>query len=117
MADGSPIAPPATPGIRLRDTAKSYGDTGSTVAALAPTSLDVRQGELLVLLGPSGCGKTTLLRMIGGLIAPSAGRIEIRGHPLGTKRGRNQEAGRDLGIVVQVPNPVPALPVAATLTP
>ena len=63
----------ADPGISLHDVVKNYDAPGNSVPALAATSLDVRQGEMLVLLGPSGCGKTTLLRMIGGLITPSAG--------------------------------------------
>src|SRR5258708_6443685 len=115
MADDSPIASPATPGTRPRAASKSDGGTGSTGAALAPKALDGRQGELLVLLGPSGCGKTTLLRMIGGLIAPSAGRIEIRGHRLWTKRGRTEEAVRELGIVFQEPNLFPWLTVEANV--
>ena len=55
------------------------------VEALRPTvavrevSLDVRDGEFLVLLGPSGCGKTTTLRMIAGFIAPTAGRVRLGG--------------------------------------
>ena len=66
---------------------------------------------MLVLLGPSGCGKTTLLRMIGGLIRPSEGRIEVAGLPLWTSNGRNQEAVRKLGIVFQEPNLFPWLTV------
>jgi len=66
---------------------------------------------MLVLLGPSGCGKTTLLRMIGGLIKPSEGRIEVAGLPLWTSNGRNQEAVRKLGIVFQDPNLFPWLTV------
>jgi len=81
------------------------------VPALAATSLDVRQGEMLVLLGPSGCGKTTLLRMIGGLIRPSEGRIDVAGLPLWTAGGRNQDAVRKLGIVFQEPNLFPWLTV------
>jgi NitT/TauT family transport system ATP-binding protein len=115
MADDSAVATDAVPGIRLRDAAKSYGDAGNTVSALSPTSLDVRQGELLVLLGPSGCGKTTLLRMIGGLIAPSEGSIEITGHPLWTRTGRNQDAVRKLGIVFQEPNLFPWLSIEANV--
>jgi len=45
-------------------------------------SLTVAPGEILALLGPSGCGKTTSLRMIAGLVQPSAGRIEIDGAPI-----------------------------------
>ena len=55
--------------------AKSYGDA----LALQPTDLTVQTGEFLTLLGPSGSGKTTLLQMIAGLVAPTAGRIEIDG--------------------------------------
>jgi NitT/TauT family transport system ATP-binding protein len=101
----------AIPGIRLHEIAKNYDSSGDTVQALAQTSLDVRQGEMLVLLGPSGCGKTTLLRMIGGLIAPSAGRIELAGQPLWSHGDRNGEAVRKLGFVFQEPNLFPWLTV------
>jgi NitT/TauT family transport system ATP-binding protein len=101
----------ADPGISLHDVVKNYDAPGNSVPALATTSLDVRQGEMLVLLGPSGCGKTTLLRMIGGLIKPSEGRIEVAGLPLWTSNGRNQEAVRKLGIVFQDPNLFPWLTV------
>ena len=101
----------ADPGISLHDVVKNYDAPGNSVPALAATSLDVRQGEMLVLLGPSGCGKTTLLRMIGGLIKPSEGRIEVAGLPLWTSNGRNQEAVRKLGIVFQDPNLFPWLTI------
>lgn len=52
---------------------------GDIVNAVDHVSLDVRAGEVLVLLGPSGCGKTTLLRCIAGLELPDSGRIELRG--------------------------------------
>jgi len=97
----------ADPGISLHNVLKNYDAPGNSVPALAATSLDVWQGEMLVLLGPSGCGKTTLLRMIGGLIKPSEGRIEVAGLPLWTSNGRNQEAVRKLGIVFQDPNLFP----------
>ncbi len=53
-------------------------------------SLDIEQGEFVVLLGPSGCGKSTLLNAAAGLIKPSAGRVEIFGSPLS---GLNARAG------------------------
>jgi NitT/TauT family transport system ATP-binding protein len=46
------------------------------VKALGPIDLDIREGEFLSLLGPSGCGKSTALRIIAGLLEPSAGAIE-----------------------------------------
>ena len=45
--------------------------------ALEPVTLSVREREFTTLLGPSGCGKTTLLKMIAGLLAPSAGSIHV----------------------------------------
>ncbi|TYB46649.1 ABC transporter ATP-binding protein [Actinomadura chibensis] len=52
---------------------------GEEVTALHDVSLDVAEGEFLVVVGPSGCGKSTLLDLIGGLAAPTAGRVLIDG--------------------------------------
>jgi len=52
------------------------------VRALLNTSLDIVRGELLCLIGPSGCGKSTLLNMIGGLLTPSSGIVEVAGKPV-----------------------------------
>jgi osmoprotectant transport system ATP-binding protein len=62
--------------ITLEDVGKVYPD--GTVA-VGDFSLEVRAGELTVLIGPSGCGKSTILRMINRLIEPSKGRILIDG--------------------------------------
>ena len=51
------------------------------VAALDAISLSVREGEILALIGPSGCGKSTLLGIMGGILAPSAGRVLLAGAP------------------------------------
>jgi spermidine/putrescine transport system ATP-binding protein len=63
------------PSVEIREATKRFGD----VTAVDGVSLEVRRGELFSLLGPSGCGKTTLLRLIGGLEAPTAGTIRIDG--------------------------------------
>jgi NitT/TauT family transport system ATP-binding protein len=52
---------------------------GDEVTALREVSLDVAEGEFLVVVGPSGCGKSTLLDLIGGLAAPTSGRVLIDG--------------------------------------
>src|SRR5690606_41017511 len=49
--------------------------------AVNDVSLEVGDGEFLVLLGPSGCGKSTLLRMIAGLETPTSGTIMLNGEP------------------------------------
>jgi putative spermidine/putrescine transport system ATP-binding protein len=61
--------------VQLEQVSKGFGG----VVAVSDVSLDVRPGELLVLLGPSGCGKTTMLRLIAGLEEPTAGIIRIAG--------------------------------------
>lgn len=57
-----------------------------TVVAFRNVELNVRSHEVLCVVGPSGCGKTTLLRCIGGLLAPSSGRILIDGRPVDRPR-------------------------------
>jgi osmoprotectant transport system ATP-binding protein len=63
--------------IVLDKVCKSFDD-GATFA-VQPLSLEVAEGETLVLLGSSGCGKTTTLKMINRLIEPTAGVIEVDG--------------------------------------
>src|SRR5689334_18409302 len=48
---------------------------GNRIKALGPLDLEIREGEFLSLLGPSGCGKSTALKLIAGLLAPTAGEI------------------------------------------
>jgi putative spermidine/putrescine transport system ATP-binding protein len=57
--------------VRLQSVSKNFGDH----RAVSDFSLEIADGEFLVLLGPSGCGKTTALRMIAGFVEPSGGRI------------------------------------------
>ncbi|GAA3346250.1 ABC transporter ATP-binding protein [Amorphoplanes nipponensis] len=65
--------------VALKDVTKVWPD--GTVA-VDRVSLDVEDGEFLVLLGPSGCGKSTVLRMIAGLEDPTAGAILLNGEPV-----------------------------------
>jgi NitT/TauT family transport system ATP-binding protein len=61
--------------VTARKVSKNYGD----VEALKDLSLDFPRGQLTSLLGPSGCGKTTLLKIIAGLLEPTAGEVEVNG--------------------------------------
>jgi spermidine/putrescine transport system ATP-binding protein len=61
--------------LSVETVTKKFGD----FTAVRDVSFAVEQGRFFSILGPSGCGKTTLLRMIAGFIAPSGGRILIRG--------------------------------------
>jgi NitT/TauT family transport system ATP-binding protein len=70
------------------------------VVALDDASFEFEQGDLVALLGPSGCGKTTLLRIVGGLIAKSAGSVAIGGREITRPMG-------DYGFVFQAPSLMP----------
>jgi NitT/TauT family transport system ATP-binding protein len=65
--------------IRVSGVSHQFGLEGEArfVRALLDTSLEIARGELLCLIGPSGCGKSTLLGIIGGLMAPSSGTVEV----------------------------------------
>jgi multiple sugar transport system ATP-binding protein len=63
--------------VRLENVRKVYGGDGGGFVAVHDATLEVADGELMVLVGPSGCGKTTLLRMIAGLETVTAGRLYI----------------------------------------
>ena len=72
----------------------------ASVTALDGVSLEIAGGEFVAIVGPSGCGKTSLLRLMGGLIAPSAGAVRLRGEPLTGPR-------QDIGFVFQQPTLMP----------
>ena len=58
--------------------------------ALKDVSLQLQKGELMSVLGPSGCGKTTLLNIVAGFLAPTAGKIVLNDH---TVQGPDAERG------------------------
>ncbi|MBX9605340.1 MAG: ABC transporter ATP-binding protein [Gammaproteobacteria bacterium] len=71
----STLAETGAPHLRIAGLSKRFG----AQLAVDDVSLDVARGELFCLLGGSGCGKTTLLRMLAGFEAPSAGRVLLDG--------------------------------------
>lgn len=68
---------------------------------LQELSLDVKEGERLVILGPSGCGKTTTLRLIAGLERPDGGEIRINGEVVSTSKYMVPSDRRNIGMVFQ----------------
>ena len=79
--------------VSLKDVRKSYAGT----EVIHGISIDVADGEFVVIVGPSGCGKSTLLRMVAGLEAISAGTIEIGGRVVNDLEPR----ARDIAMVFQ----------------
>jgi NitT/TauT family transport system ATP-binding protein len=76
-ADAAAAATPAR--ISLEGVTKTYVTPRARVDALGPVSLEVAEGEFVVLAGPSGCGKTTLLNLVAGFEPPSQGEIRVDG--------------------------------------
>ena len=80
--------------LRFTDVSKVYANG---VEAVSHLSLDVEDGEFVVLVGPSGCGKTTALRMVAGLEDVTDGEIEIGGRVVNDLSPRE----RDIAMVFQ----------------
>lgn len=67
---------------RASDVTCCFGNGPAKVVAVRSATLEIPSAQLTLIVGPSGSGKTTLLSVLGGLIAPSAGTIEIEGRVL-----------------------------------
>ena len=91
---------------RLVGASKRYRSGDTDVVALQPTTLEIHPGELALVLGPSGSGKTTLLSLLGCVIYPSGGRVEITGTDIGGLDGQSLAALRlrRIGFVFQAFN-------------
>src|SRR5512143_2436489 len=66
-----------------RGIGRVFGAGALAVRALHPADVEVRRGEVLVIMGPSGSGKTTLLSILGLVLRPSEGEIFLAGRPVG----------------------------------
>jgi NitT/TauT family transport system ATP-binding protein len=82
------------PHIEVRDISLVYDTPAGKVTGVERASFDMEQSQFLCLVGPSGCGKTTLLNIVAGFLAPTAGEIRIGGQPV-------TGSGMDRGVVFQ----------------
>ena len=99
--------------LRAEGLMKTYGAGLSAVKALNDVSLEIREGELLVILGSSGSGKSTLLNMLGGMDRPDRGSILFRGKEISRLNDRGMTAYRrkNIGFVFQSFNLIAELTV------
>ncbi|WP_431684075.1 ABC transporter ATP-binding protein [Kitasatospora sp. KL5] len=100
--------------VSAEDVRRSFGSGPQAVHALRGVSFEVRRGELTALKGRSGSGKTTLLNLLGGLDAPTAGRITLDGTDLAglDEEGRLALRRDRIGFVFQSFGLIPVLTAA-----
>ncbi len=97
--------------MALEGVSKTFGEGAVAVHALLDVDLAFPRGELAVILGPSGSGKTTLLNLIGGIDAPTGGRVLVEGTDLSALDAAARTAFRrgSVAFVFQFFNLIPAL--------
>ncbi len=87
--------------IRIEDVVKIYDPDGAAVMAADHCSLDIRAGEICMIVGPSGCGKTTLLNAIAGFHSITSGKIFLDGKLLCGPGKPQADPGSDRIVVFQ----------------
>jgi len=99
------------PILRVIDVSVVFGAGSGQVRALDGVDIEVRKGEVLALMGPSGSGKTTLLMVMGCLLRPTSGIVEVEGKRVNHRNERAMSALRlgRMGFVFQSYNLFPAL--------
>lgn len=100
--------------VKCSGVTKTYGTGDARVTALRGVELEVRAGELMMLVGPSGCGKTTLISVIAGILEQDEGECRLFGHDLKhmPQRQRTRYRGQTVGFVFQAFNLLPTLTAA-----
>ena len=74
--------------IEIRGLSKTFKNNKQLIEALKPIDLDVAQGEIFGLLGPNGAGKTTMIKLMLGIIAPTAGTCHILGQDISSLKAK-----------------------------
>src|SRR4051812_30572346 len=100
--------------VQCTGVTKTYGSGSSAVTALRGIDLEVKKGELMMLVGPSGCGKTTLISVIAGILDQDAGEVRVFERDLKNMRPGEKTSyrGENIGFVFQAFNLLPSLTAA-----
>src|SRR5687767_12289141 len=104
--------------VQCKGITKAYGTGSAAVTALRGIDLDVRKGELMMLVGPSGCGKTTLISVIAGILDHDSGEVRVFEQDLKNMRQgeKTNYRGQNIGFVFQAFNLLPSLTAAENVS-
>lgn len=99
--------------VSCKGVTKNYYTAQTVTKALRGVDLEIKQGELFMLVGPSGCGKTTLISVIAGILLQDEGNVLVMNHNLKqmSDGARTEYRGNALGFVFQSYNLIPTLSV------
>ncbi|MFV2060078.1 MAG: ATP-binding cassette domain-containing protein [Gammaproteobacteria bacterium] len=99
--------------LNATNLTKIFGRGESKVHAVSNVNLEINRGEMVLIMGPSGSGKTTLLSMLGALLEPSSGKINIDGSDISIMNNRKLASlrAKKIGFVFQSFNLLEALSV------
>lgn len=104
--------------LKVENLTKVYGSGNNEVRALDGVSFSVEKGQFVAIIGPSGSGKSTLLHILGGVDAPTGGKVYMDGQDVYTQ---NEEQlaifrRRQVGLIYQFYNLIPVLNVVENMT-
>jgi putative ABC transport system ATP-binding protein len=104
--------------VVCKNIQKTYGHGATSVQALRGVDLEVKQGELLMLMGPSGSGKTTLISVIAGILTQTEGECLVAGLDINhlPDQEKTNFRGKHIGFVFQAFNLIPMLTCAENVS-
>jgi putative ABC transport system ATP-binding protein len=104
--------------VEIRGVQKYFGAGDARVHVLRGVELDIRAGELLMMVGPSGCGKTTLISIVAGILDADLGICRVLGQDVKamTSAGKTEFRRNHIGFVFQAFNLIPALTLAENVS-
>lgn len=104
--------------VSCKKVVKVYNTEGQKVTALNGVDIEIKLGELMMLVGPSGCGKTTLISVVAGILDQDEGNCEVFGQNLLTMRSQDklEFRAKNIGFVFQAFNLLPSLTAAENVS-
>ncbi len=111
VASAPAVAAPSAVAVSLRQVNKSFGSGNTYLPVLKDINLEVRRGELLLLVGPSGCGKTTLLSVMAGILDVDQGVVDVFGIRVDqlSQSRKTRFRQENIGFIFQQFNLIPTL--------